>query len=253
MAVVMPFVGYGVYKLIANRTSLTSGRRVLAAGAGGYVGINIAALCAAIEFGLQPTLFHTANGTPLYAPFSLAQTIPAMLIAHLTVAGAAEAIICAGVVAYLQRANVPVLRINAPGVPVSDEELSRRKPLGWRWVLVGMAAMVVLTPIGLLAPGGAFGEDSPGALDLGKYNLRAVPAGLNGFSSFWSHAVLGGYGFQDGQHPVIGYILSAFVGILIVGALVLGIVLLIGRLSRDGDDNHGDDDQREDDLQRMQA
>ena len=32
MAVVMPFVGYGVYKLIANRTSLTSGRRVLAAG-----------------------------------------------------------------------------------------------------------------------------------------------------------------------------------------------------------------------------
>ena len=39
--------------------SLTSPRRAFAAGLGGYVGLNAAALCAAIEFGLQPTLFHT--------------------------------------------------------------------------------------------------------------------------------------------------------------------------------------------------
>jgi len=29
--------------------------------------INAAALCTAIEFGLQPRLFHSSNGTPLYA------------------------------------------------------------------------------------------------------------------------------------------------------------------------------------------
>ena len=40
-----------------------------------------AALCAAIQLGLQPSLFHAADGTPLYAPFHLSQTIPAMVIA----------------------------------------------------------------------------------------------------------------------------------------------------------------------------
>src|SRR3954471_17164104 len=84
MAFVMRFAGYGVYRLIAGRSPLTSRRRALAAGAGGYVGINLAALAAAIEFGLQP-MFHAADGTPLYAPFDLSETIPAMMLAHLTV------------------------------------------------------------------------------------------------------------------------------------------------------------------------
>lgn len=233
MAFVMPFVGYGVYRLLARNTSLTSARRALAAGIGGYVGINAAALCAAVEFGLQPTLFHTANGTPLYAPFHLAQTIPAMMLAHLTVAGIAEFVVATGVVAYLQRANVPILRINHADVPVTDEEMARKKKLGWRWVLVAMGALIVLTPLGLLAPGGAFGEDVPANLDLGKYNLRAVPAGLARFSSFWSHTLLGGYGFKDGQHPALAYILSAVVGIVFIGVAVLAFVGLL-RLFRRG-------------------
>src|SRR3954469_2421436 len=87
MAFVMPFVGYGVYRLLAPRAALTSRWRAVAAGVGAYVGINVGALCAAVEFGLQPTLFSSADGTPLYAPFHLAQTIPAMAVAHLTVAG----------------------------------------------------------------------------------------------------------------------------------------------------------------------
>ena len=86
--------------------------------------MNAAALCAAIEFGLQPVLFHSANGTPLYAPFHLAQTIPAMALAHLTVAGAAEFVLTAGIVAYLQRANLPLLRINHPGIVDTDAELA---------------------------------------------------------------------------------------------------------------------------------
>ncbi|MBV8161371.1 MAG: cobalt transporter CbiM, partial [Acidimicrobiia bacterium] len=39
MAIVMPFVGYGVYRLLAGRTPLTSRRRAVAAGVGGYLGI----------------------------------------------------------------------------------------------------------------------------------------------------------------------------------------------------------------------
>ena len=232
MAFVMPFVGYAVYRLLAHRTSLTSSRRAVAAGVAGYVGIVAAALCAAIEFGVQPDLFHTANGTPLYAPFHLAQTIPAMLLAHLTVAGFAEFVCCFGVVAYLQRANVPILRINHHDVPVTALELERRRPLTWKHATVFFGAMVALTPLGLLASGGAFGEDAPGDLDLARYHLSAAPQGLLKFSTFWNHTVLGGYGFANGEHPVIGYLISAVVGCALITAMVVGAVWFARRLPR---------------------
>src|SRR6476620_8904335 len=52
MAIVGSLVAYGVYRLIAGRAALTSTRRVVAAALAGYAGINMAALLAAIEFGL---------------------------------------------------------------------------------------------------------------------------------------------------------------------------------------------------------
>jgi cobalt/nickel transport system permease protein len=228
MAVVMPCTGYAVYRLISRGTALTSPRRALAAGLAGYVGLNVAALFAAIEFGLQPALFHAADGTPLYAPFHLSQTIPTMAFAHLTVAGLSEFAITLGVVAYLQRANLPVLRINAPDVPVTEAELARRsRAPGWVWALAGLGLLVAITPLGLLAPGGAFGEDAPQNLDLAKYGLSNVPLGLQKWSGFWSHAVLGGYGFHSGDHPVLAYLISATVGILIIGAIGFAVVLLL--------------------------
>ena len=134
MALVLPFVGYAVYRLLSRNMTLTNPRRALAAGIGGYVGLNVAAMCAAIEFGIQPDLFKAADGTPLYAPFHLSQTIPAMALAHLTVAGLAEFALTFGVIAFLQRANIPILRINHPDVQV-DGVLPDRRPLGWRWAV----------------------------------------------------------------------------------------------------------------------
>src|SRR3954453_17391807 len=178
MAFVMPFVGYGVYRLVAGDAALTSSRRALAAGIGGYVGLNAGALVAAVDFGLQPVLFHTADGTPLYAPFHLSQTIPAMALAHLTVAGFVELALTVGVITYLQRANVPLLRLNHPDVALTDAEVARRPP-SWRWAFYGLAGMMLLSPLGLLAPGGAFGEAAPADLDLARYHLDALPTGLN--------------------------------------------------------------------------
>ncbi len=262
-----PFIGYGVYRLISRRVPLTSGRRVLAAGIGAYVGINASALAAAIEFGIQPDLFAAADGSPLYAPFHLAQTIPAMALAHLTVAGGVEAALTAGVFAYLQRNNLPVLRINrgtrppsemvvgagvgpssepvAPG-PEGVEEVERAtpEPVGasasqsssasassslaparspWRWAAVGIGSLALLTPLGLIAEGGAFGEGAPSDLDLGRYGLNAIPSGLNRYNGFWSHTVLGDYGFSSGDNATVGYLLSAAVGVAVVGLSILAI------------------------------
>jgi cobalt/nickel transport system permease protein len=235
IALVLPFVGYAAYRALSRNLTLTDPRRAAAAGIGAYIGLNAAAMCAAIEFGIQPELFKAADGTPLYAPFHLSQTVPAMALAHLTVAGLAELALTFGVIKYLQRANVPLLRLNHPGVQL-DGEMPSARPLGWRWAVVGLGVLVVLTPLGLLAPGGAFGEDSPEDLDLGRYNLRAVPTGLARWSSFWDHTVLRGYGFDSRAHPNLGYIVSAVVGIAVIalaGFLVVLGVRLVGRIRGD--------------------
>ncbi|HEY6423488.1 MAG TPA: cobalt transporter CbiM [Pseudonocardiaceae bacterium] len=240
MAIVLPFVSYGLYRLISGNVNLTSSRRVVAAFIGGYVGLNAAALCAGIELGIQPTLFHDASGAPLYSPYHLSQAVPAMLLAHLLVAGIAEGIITAAVIAYLQRANLPLLQVNHPGVPLDAEaqaaEGSRRRRLRPAAVAGGvMALLVVLTPLGLLAPGGAFGEDAPQDLDLQKLGLSTVPEGMNRYTGLWHNAIFDGYDFAGDAHPALGYIISAVAGILVVGLVVFGIAKLVTLAANRGD------------------
>jgi len=103
MAFVLPFVGYYAYRLISVGSQIGSNRRVIAAGIGAYLGINIAALCAGIEFGLQPLLSHTANGQALYCPYGFKVAVPAMLGEHMLVFGWVELIVTALVVKYLQK------------------------------------------------------------------------------------------------------------------------------------------------------
>ncbi len=87
MAIVGSLVAYAVYRLASGRVALTSSRRVVAAALAGYVAINASAFCAAVEFGIQPLFFKDASGAPLYAPYPLSISIPAMMIGHLTFAG----------------------------------------------------------------------------------------------------------------------------------------------------------------------
>jgi cobalt/nickel transport system permease protein len=233
----MPLVGYGMYRALSRNVSLTSPRRPFAAGLGAYVGLNAAALCAAVELGVQPSLFHSANGTPLYAPFHLSQTIPTMALAHLTVAGMVELALTAGAVAYLQRANLPLLRINHGTVPGTEADVSPPKRIGWRGAVAGLGAMVAFAPLGLIAPGGAFGEAAPGNLDLAKYHLNAVPNGLRHYAGFWHNALFNGYGFTHDRHPTVAYLVSALVGIAVIAAMLF-VAIGVTRLVRPG--RHGD-------------
>lgn len=108
MAVVLPFVGYGVYRLLGGAT-VNSSRRVVAAFVAGYVGINVAAFLAGVEFGLQPHLCHTVSGQSLYCPYGLKIAVPAMAGEHLLVFGWVEAIVTALVVKYLQKQTPELL------------------------------------------------------------------------------------------------------------------------------------------------
>lgn len=103
MAFVLPFVGYYLYKALSYNAPMDSNRRMIAAGIAGYIGINVAAFLAGVEFGLQPLLHHTGSGQALYCPYGLKVAVPAMAGEHLLVFGWVEAVVTALVVKYLQK------------------------------------------------------------------------------------------------------------------------------------------------------
>ncbi|RPJ62372.1 MAG: cobalt transporter CbiM, partial [Dehalococcoidia bacterium] len=109
MAIVLPWVGYFIYKVISGNSDISSKRRLVGAVVGSYIALVVAALVTGIEFGIQPALFHAADGTPLYAPYGLEIALPAMAIGHLAIAGPAEAIVTGLVFFYLQKSHSSLL------------------------------------------------------------------------------------------------------------------------------------------------
>ncbi|VVB63598.1 Cobalt transport protein CbiM [uncultured archaeon] len=109
MGVVIPFVGYYTYKFISAKTDITSSRRVIASAIAGWLSLTIAAFCAGFEFGIQPILNHDANGLPLYMPYPLSVTVPAMVLEHALGFSILEALITALIFAYIQRTDASIL------------------------------------------------------------------------------------------------------------------------------------------------
>ena len=76
---------------------------------GSYIGLNLSALFTAIEFGLQPLLFHDAAGLALYSPYPLSVAVPAMVIPHILVAGFVEAAFSVAIYAFIKKASPGML------------------------------------------------------------------------------------------------------------------------------------------------
>lgn len=240
MAVVGSFVAGGVYRIIAGNSALNSKRRVIAAGIAGYAAINAAAFCTSIEFGIQPMLFQDANGTPLYAPYNLSIAVPAMMLGHLTIAGIAEMIVSGGVVAYLQRTDLSLLKLTAPKI-FDDSEL--QKTSGWtatRPLWIGLAALMMLTPVGLLAAGTAWGEWS--AEDFADEKTRIeiaaasnnqappteAPKELAKLATIWT-APIADYAPSFVGSVEFGYILSAMFGVGFITFFFLIVAWILGK------------------------
>jgi cobalt/nickel transport system permease protein len=231
MAIVGSLAAYFVYRLVSWRASLWSLRRVAAGALGGYAGINVAALCAAVEFGIQPGLFHNAAGVPLYCPYPLSISIPAMMIGHLTFAGLAELLITGGVVAYLQRADPTLLKLTASDaldrnrvdVVLGDES---RLP-SFRKLWIGLAALLILTPLGVIATGSAWGEWSTRELQQ-QLPSGSVPAGLTRLSAFWT-APVSRYAPGFIRSESFGYLVSAMLGVGLIIVVSLMLNYLFGR------------------------
>jgi len=202
MAVVQVFVTYYLYRLIP-------GKRPLAAAIAAYVGVNAAAMFTAVELGIQPLIAHRPDGTPLYAPYPLSVTVPAMLIGHL-IAGFAEAAVTAAGIAYVTKSAPELISQSAVGGKLKHA-----------WLVLTL--FIFLTPLGLLAPGTAWGEWS--SSQLSHIGLGFVPEGLKKWEGFWNAA------FPDYLIPGVGentgYIISAIIGVaIIISIFVLANLIL---------------------------
>lgn len=236
MAVVGSLVAYWTYTLIAGKSALDSSRRVVAAAMAGYLAINIAALLTAIEFGIQPMFFHDAAGSPLYAPYPLAIAVPAMMIGHVTLAGLAELFISGGLVAYLQRSSPDLLTCSRPRV--SAQRTTAKVWRSTRTLWYTLAGLMILSPLGLLAAGTAWGEwgvedfaDAGRRQDIVHASGQAalpggIPQGLERLGNLWS-APLPDYAPSFMPSAPLGYILSAVFG----AGLILLLFLVISKVS----------------------
>lgn len=238
MAVVGSFSSYFFYHLFAGQSATDAPRRVIAAGAAGYIGMNLAAFLASIEFGLQPLFFHDASGAPLYAPYPLSIAVPAMAVGHLTVAGMAELVISAGLVFYLQRSNPGLLAL--PTATSANPDGAARvvgTRGGWqttRSLWAGLGLMMILSPLGLIATGIAWGEWGPD--DFQDQEIRqqiteasgnvappeSLPSGMQELADFWT-APIPDYAPAVLREENFGYIASALMGTGLIVLLILAL------------------------------
>jgi cobalt/nickel transport system permease protein len=83
----MGFVGSAV--AVATFRALRRLNETAALFVAGWLAVNVAAAILAIVLGLQPRIAHRPDGTPLYFPFGLAVTLPALMVPH-AIAGIGE-------------------------------------------------------------------------------------------------------------------------------------------------------------------
>jgi cobalt/nickel transport system permease protein/cobalt/nickel transport protein len=105
-------------------------------------------------------------------------------------------------------------------------------PRAIKRVGTAFVAIAVLAPIGLIAPGFAYGEGSSGDVNAA---FGYVPSGLQSLSGIFS-APLAGYDiplpfFSEANaplwHAAIGYEIAGIIGVLVVGGVVYGIARLL--------------------------
>jgi cobalt/nickel transport system permease protein len=198
MAVVLPFVAWGTAGL-ARKAGLGGFWSAFAAG---WLGLMAAAAMVALQLGIQPSLFRDADGTPLYNPYALNVALPAILIPHAFVAAPVEALVTALGLQWLRRRGLA-----DEAAPASA---GRLRPV-WGALLL----LVLLSPIGLLAEGSAWGEWSASELAerAGVAPRGVVAAEESGRAVPMPDYVVPGLGERT------GYVVAALVGTgLLAGA-----------------------------------
>jgi cobalt/nickel transport system permease protein len=232
-------VAHYANRIVAGNSAVDSGRRVIAAGIAGYLSINAAAFATAVLFGIQPMFFTDSNGAPLYAPYPLDIAIPAMMIGHIGIAGFAELIVTAGVIGYLQKNDISLLSIVQTGIPAGTHAAVASGWQGARRMWLVIAVLFVLSPLGLIVAGTAWGEWSAEELvELdGGQTITAAPTGLLQYAAIWKSPVPD-YVVPFISSEQLGYLLSGIMGVGLIILTMLISTYIAGRMTRRNDQSN---------------
>lgn len=221
IGVILPFAAWGAFRAL-RRGRLSE---AWAAGLGGWFGMMAAALAVAVVVGVQPIWFHAADGAPLYSPYGLKTALWAMIPSHALIVAPAEGLITGLVWAYLRRAR--------PALSSASTVEPGGRALWPAWAALFLLAL--LTPIGLLVEGEAWGEWGGEAL---REMLGYVPAGLARLEAARPAAWLPDYTVPGLSEP-LGYVVAALLGMALAAALAWGVVTL-ARGGRKAAENRAD-------------
>jgi cobalt/nickel transport system permease protein len=188
------------------------------------VAINVSALLAAVEFGIQPLLYKDAAGAPLYCPYPLEHRDSRhddRPSDHRRTGGTGGVGGRGGLPAAVRLVPAAHHGRQHSRVRASAAASPSKRPLRPLWA--GLAILLVLTPLGILAAGSAWGEWM--ASDYANAAVRredrvgivhhAVPArapqGMERLSSVWT-APFARYAPPYIRGAAFGYLLSAMFG-----------------------------------------
>jgi len=166
----------------------------------------------AVELGIQPLIASSPDGRPLYAPYPLSVTMPAMVLSHLLFFGFIEAVGTAMVVSYIFKTNETLLHKEETGT--------------LRRLWIGLAILIMLTPVGLLAKGTAWGEWATEEL---KAIFGYAPEGMRRLEGLWT-SLLPDYNIPVFNNPLLGYIFSAAIG----SSVIILMIYLAGKIWKKG-------------------
>jgi cobalt/nickel transport system permease protein len=217
MAFVLPYLGFFIYNFLLKRVTKN---KSIAAAIGSYIGINAAALCASIEFGLQPLLFTDSAGNALYCPYDLSVSIPAMMIPHLAVAGVVEAVFTVAVFAFVRKTSPDLVFENI------------KSETGNHFTVFGLVALLIAaTPLGLIATAPAWGEWGAEEIAEVVTNGSALGYTPSGLLNGWTlESIMPDYSLE-GMNEIAAYILSAVIGVALLIIIFKLLSLLLGRSS----------------------
>ena len=210
MAIAMPFIGYSLYNLFTkNNSSIKS--KIVASLFASYLSTGFSAFFSSLILGIQPIIAKDGNGLPLYFPFPLKITIPAIVLPHLLFFGFVEGVMTALVLNYIFKL---------------DESLTfeNKKHISKKFSFA-MVLLALLSPIGIILPSIFTSQGAWGEWNGEEINQIAgfIPKGFEKLGTIWKPL------FPDYSLPLLNssnfvfelifYIVSGFIGVIMFFAL----------------------------------
>ncbi len=196
MGAVSSYTTSFVYKFVYGM----SRKKVLSRFIASYMSMLMTLLGVAFVLGIQTNLFKDASGLPMYNPYPLGVTLPALMIPGFLMLAPLEAVATTFILKYMSRDTFVAKQI--------DE-----MRFDYKKSLVFLGIMALFTPLGLLVSGGAWGEWGPEEI---AQKIGYIPQGMKydmfSFSRPFADYTLGNLSETSGY-----VILGLFIATTLIG------------------------------------